>query len=136
KNRATGKVSLDYELFIGGWHTIMQNKPNFKIGKMALTPCCVKHYVDFPPRRPRKNKPNQTQPVAAKPLPKPDQTQFQTTKPNLLRRSPPVAGRSRIKPNLLQSSVFFTSRPDDFEYNCSVGTVSGVCLGCWPWTAH
>jgi hypothetical protein len=39
----------------------MQNKPNLKIGKIALTPCHEKHYRDFSPHRTRKNKPNQTQ---------------------------------------------------------------------------
>ena len=46
---------------LGGYASIMQNKANFKIGKMALTPCHEKHYSDFPPRSARKNKPNQTQ---------------------------------------------------------------------------
>ena len=44
-----------------GRHPIMQNKPNSKIGKMALSPYPQKPYAAFSPLCPRKNKPNQTQ---------------------------------------------------------------------------
>jgi len=44
-----------------GKQSIMQNKPNFKIGKIALTPCYEKHYGRILSLRPRQNKPNQTQ---------------------------------------------------------------------------
>ncbi len=47
--------------FPGIHGAIMQNKPNFKIGKMILTLSYVKYYADFPLPRPRKNKANQTQ---------------------------------------------------------------------------
>jgi len=43
----------------------MQNKANFKMGKMTLKPCCEKHYGNIASIRPRQNKANQSQLVAA-----------------------------------------------------------------------
>jgi len=53
--------------------SIMQNKANFKMGKMALNPCCERHYGDISSLSPRQNKANQSQ--------------FQTIKPNFRRSS-------------------------------------------------
>jgi hypothetical protein len=44
-----------------GHEPFMQNKPNFKIGKMYLNPCHKKHYAPISPYTPEKNKPKQTQ---------------------------------------------------------------------------
>src|SRR3990170_38451 len=41
--------------------SILQNEPNLCNVKMTLNLCCEKYYEKTPPRRPRKNKPKQTQ---------------------------------------------------------------------------
>jgi hypothetical protein len=48
-------------LCLRGYKSIMQNKPNFKIVKIALTHCHKKNYGGISRHRARKNKPNQTQ---------------------------------------------------------------------------
>jgi hypothetical protein len=45
-----------------GDRPIMQNKPNFKIGKPPLNPCCEKHYGKIHPLRPP-TKQSQTNPI-------------------------------------------------------------------------
>ncbi|MBN2271522.1 MAG: hypothetical protein JXN61_12970, partial [Sedimentisphaerales bacterium] len=54
---------------------IMQNKPNLQTHKITPTSFAAKNYDKKPRRRNRKNKPNQTQLIAPKPPPKPDQNQ-------------------------------------------------------------
>jgi len=56
-------------LCLGGFGPIMQNKPNFKIGKMTLTSYYKKHYTDTSPLRRRKNKANQSQFPYRRPAP-------------------------------------------------------------------
>ena len=58
--------------------SIMQNKANFKMGKMALNPCCERHYGDISSLRPRQNKANQSRGRARGGPISNDQTQFQT----------------------------------------------------------
>jgi hypothetical protein len=54
----------------------MQNKPNFPRAMMNLTPVETMTYEQVATNNANKNKPTQTQPVAAKSCTKPDQTQF------------------------------------------------------------
>jgi hypothetical protein len=66
----------------------MQNKPNSLNTEFNATLFATKLYRKNRPDRARKNKPNQTQLVAAKPLAKPDQSQFTRNTPPR-----PLAGR-------------------------------------------
>ena len=55
----------------------MQNKANLPNAQMNVSSVKIKDYDNEIVFRPRKNKPKQTQLVAAQPLAKPDQTQLQ-----------------------------------------------------------
>jgi len=71
-----------------GVRAIMQNKPNSQKPKTNATSYARKTYTNIPPLSTRKNKPKQTQSIAAKPAPasakpyaKPEQTQLVAAKP-------------------------------------------------------
>jgi len=55
--------------------SIMQNKPNFQNAENNATSYATEIYGNIPLRPTRKNKPKQTQFIAAKPMVKPDQNQ-------------------------------------------------------------
>src|SRR4030042_2407410 len=55
-----------------GYKAIMQNKPNSQNPRITTTPFTPTTYANIPPRAIQKNKPKQTQFIAAQPMAKPD----------------------------------------------------------------
>ena len=103
-----------------------QNEPNFRSDENNATPFAAKDYQSKPPlatRRKRtqsaqsQNDPNPLPRKALwKGLPPPTHGKTNPIKPNLSRRSPPVAGRSRIKANFKRTnSLLCLQDEESFE---------------------
>jgi len=81
-------------LCLSSYQSIMQNKANFKIGKMTLNPCLTRHYGKQFALQPRQNKPKQTQFHRRSTPPTPPTGQFA---PRYTKNKATLSRRSRIK---------------------------------------